>query len=234
MRICIVGNGASALNKFNGDFIDDCDEVVRIKNFQICGFEKHVGKKITMFSSKWFSWFNRIDKTPLFFSFLSEVNTLLFMFPHKNENIVNTENINEYVGLYKQLQLKNELPSPLTKWEDHLNLLNYFKVENKKLIYFTQDEIKELCCDILKLDKINFNVSGRNQQTIVEPTCGIRTIFKILKLYPNSEIFLTGFDGFQTSWYWNPQHKINSSHHYLTERVYLTHLKNIKRVVMLD
>jgi hypothetical protein len=233
MKICIVGNGAGALNKANGNFIDSCECVIRIKNFQIEGYEKYVGTKIDGFSSKWFSWFDRNTKTPLTFSFLKNVNTLFFMFPNE-EKIQTTINKNAYVQLYSNLQLKNELPFPMSSWTEHKLLLTKFNLMKKSIVYFDQTDIQELCCDILKLNKVDFIVSNKPRLAIIEPTCGIRTVFKVLQMYPNEEIFLTGFDGFETSWYWSPSHKINLSHHYLTERMYLKYLKKTKQVISLD
>jgi hypothetical protein len=233
MKICIVGNGASALSKHNGNFIDSCEYVVRIKNFKTKGFENFVGTKTNIFSSKWFCWFDRITNDPLKFEFLKDVKTLLFMFPDERTEETKPDR-NEYVNLYQKLQLKNELPYPLSGWSDHEALLEKFDLKNKQILYFSTENVKELCCDILKIDKINYLIAKKNRQTLIEPTCGIRTIFKILKQFPTSEIFLTGFDGFKTSWYWDPDHKINISHHYLPERMYLTYLKKTKQVVFLD
>lgn len=53
MNIAIVGNGASVLNKHNGEFIDCCDRVVRINKFIIEGYEKHVGSTLDIYCSKW-------------------------------------------------------------------------------------------------------------------------------------------------------------------------------------
>lgn len=231
MKICVVGNGVGAIARQNGSFIDSCDVVVRIKNFELKGFEEFVGSKTDVFSSKWFSWFDRNTNEPLCFDFLDSVKTLMFMFP--NEENSSKFHVKEYVNLYKNLQLTNELPAPLCTWSDHKSLLIKFNLIDKHIIYFSDKDIEELCCDILKIDKIDYVIANRQQPAIIEPTCGIRTIFKIIKEYPNDEIFLTGFDGFVTSWYWNPQHKINPSHHYLTERMYLNYLKKTKQVIFL-
>ena len=231
MKICIVGNGAGVLTNQNGKFIDSCDLVVRMKNFVLEGFEKNVGSKTDIYSSKWFSWFEPKTNKPLNFNFIDNVKTLMFMFPNNDDQKLNAS---KYTYLYQELQLKNELPNNCTGWIDHEHLLKQFNLLNKEIIYFSLEDVEELCIKILKINQTNYEFVHKGKKQILEPTCGIRTIFKLLKRYPNEEIFLTGFDGFQTSWYWNPKHKINLSHYYLTERLFLNSLKKSKRVAFLD
>lgn len=234
MKICIVGNGYGVTKNKNGNFIDNCDIVIRIKNFQISGFEENVGTKTDMYSSKWFSWFDRKTLQPLKFDFINNVRGNMFMFPNEEISLSGVV-YSEYTYLYTKLQLRNELVSPYKNWEDHKTLLTYFGIEDKELIYFSPMDIEELCINILKLDRLEYKIQRKNlPDKIIEPTCGIRTIYKILQLYKNDEIFITGFDCFMTSWYWEPTHKINKSHHYLSEYIYLNYLKKIKRVVDLD
>lgn len=53
MNICIVGNSTNLLEEELGEKIDACDVVIRIQLFKTIGFEKHVGTKISIFSSSW-------------------------------------------------------------------------------------------------------------------------------------------------------------------------------------
>ena len=69
---------------------------------------------------------------------------------------------------------------------------------------------------------------------IIEPTCGIRTLFKIVQLYPLDEIYITGFDGFKTGWYWDTTHAPNNAHCYLRERILLAKLVNRGSIIDLD
>lgn len=227
MKICIVGNGACALNRENGKFIDSCDEVVRIKNFQIEGFEKYIGNKTTIYSSKWFAWFDRKTYEPLKFNFLDDVHTVMFMF----SNEIPSDHFSEYSILYNNLQLKNELLFGNNNWDTHIKCLKKFNINHKNIQYFSLCDVEELCVNILKINNKNYIIS---KNKIIEPTCGIRTIFKILQIYPDSEIFLTGFDCFQTNWYWSSTHKINSAHYYLKELLYLKYLEKTKRITFID
>lgn len=61
-RVILVGNGPSVLTADFGVAIDAHDEVVRFNNYAIEGFEKHVGRKTTL----WSTFFKRIgdEKIP--------------------------------------------------------------------------------------------------------------------------------------------------------------------------
>ncbi|KZZ27840.1 hypothetical protein A3753_30365, partial [Sulfitobacter sp. HI0082] len=44
-KVAVIGNSPSVLEKESGQFIDSCDVVIRINNFQTAGFEKYIGSK---------------------------------------------------------------------------------------------------------------------------------------------------------------------------------------------
>jgi hypothetical protein len=230
MKVVIVGNGKCALNKKNGKFIDGCDVVVRIKNFQTIGFEEFVGEKIDFFSSKWFSWFDRFTHQPLKFDFLDRVNDYLFMFfnPFERHNFSEVA----YRKLYEELQLKNEFRDGIVGTPElHSQYLKEFGIDNKTIHYMTPEEIEDLVLRQLRFDSSKYlTFSGK----LTEPTCGIRTIHKMLNLHKNDEIFITGFDGFMTTWYWNESHKTNPAHAYINEILYLKRLTKSGRVINLD
>lgn len=50
MNTIIIGNGPSAIEKENGDFINSFNIVIRINNFLINGYEKYVGTKTDIWS----------------------------------------------------------------------------------------------------------------------------------------------------------------------------------------
>lgn len=70
MNVCIVGNGACALYKKNGTFIDSCDLVVRLGEFVIEGWEEYIGTKTDVYLSRWHKSKNR---TKEFFESLKEL-----------------------------------------------------------------------------------------------------------------------------------------------------------------
>jgi hypothetical protein len=235
MKITIVGNGECALTNENGNFIDNCDKVVRIKNFKTSGFEKFIGEKIDMFSSKWFSWYDRNTNEPLKFDFIEDVEKFIFMFfnPSLKYERHQFSNFSEYVWDYYRLQLKNEFPSPIGSDLLHYEKIREYNIDESRIEYMTPEDIHDLTYNMLKIKNDYFR-KDVNFESLIEPTVGIRTIYKILKMYPNDEIFITGFDGFQTSWYWNPNHKVNNAHFYLNERILLKYLCNKKNVKNLD
>lgn len=51
MRIGVIGNGPSAVQSADGEFIDSLDLVVRINNFRTKGFERFVGEKTTVWAT---------------------------------------------------------------------------------------------------------------------------------------------------------------------------------------
>ncbi|NBP04369.1 MAG: hypothetical protein EBU90_30665, partial [Proteobacteria bacterium] len=230
MKIVVVGNGRCALTRENGQFIDNCDVVVRIKDFSTKGYEKYVGSKIDIFSSKWFSWFDRSTGYPLTLDFLNQVQQYMFMFFDPKQTY---EISNEYVKLYSTLQLKNDfakdgIGTPVL----HDELLHKFGVSSKPLIYMTPLDIQDLMFNKLRVESNNFLY---NKVKLIEPTCGIRTLYKVITMYEDHEIYITGYDGFLTSRYWDPSHSINIiSHFYLNELVYLRKLIKTNRVINLD
>ena len=231
MKIAIVGNGASALNKKNGNFIDNCDIVVRLKNFKLEGFESHVGTRINWYGSKWFSWFDRETYKPLGLPFLNKVENFLFMFFDPSLKLEDHDNV--YVHNYGLLQLKNEFPLKVGSLDLHNHYLKHFNILHKRHIYYTPQEINELAVNQLKIDGYAFQLNFK-RGILIEPTVGIRTIFKMLRLFPNEEFFITGFDGFETGWYWDPKHKANPRHSYFSEILYLKKLTKSKQVYNLD
>lgn len=70
MNICIVGNGESALINKNGDFIDSCDIVVRLGEFQIKSYEPWVGIKTNVYCAR---WHKSKTRPPSFFNQLKEI-----------------------------------------------------------------------------------------------------------------------------------------------------------------
>jgi len=49
-KIIIIGNGPSALNRKMGSIIDTFEDVVRINDYKIKGFQKYIGSKTTIWA----------------------------------------------------------------------------------------------------------------------------------------------------------------------------------------
>ena len=59
MNVCIVGNGESALYKKNGNFIDSCEVVIRLGNFETEKYEQYIGSKTDIYCSRWYKAKNK-------------------------------------------------------------------------------------------------------------------------------------------------------------------------------
>lgn len=74
MKVVIVGNAASLLQKENGELIDSFDRVVRLNKFKINSFERHVGSKTDIYCSKWLNMSYNVDQ-------LKTIKTLWLPYP---------------------------------------------------------------------------------------------------------------------------------------------------------
>ena len=72
--ICVVGNAGSILQQQKGSEIDSYTDVIRFNNFQLRGFEKHVGTKTTI----WATSFYKDIKDPL-----CDIDTVLCPLPRE-------------------------------------------------------------------------------------------------------------------------------------------------------
>tara|TARA_R110001592_G_scaffold328964_1_gene610580 strand:+ start:2404 stop:2991 length:588 start_codon:yes stop_codon:yes gene_type:complete len=58
---------------------------------------------------------------------------------------------------------------------------------------------------------------------------GFKTIYFLKKLFPEDDIYTTGFDFFKTGWYWDPAHNRDDSnmHPYTWERLWYARSKKV-------
>lgn len=70
MNLCIVGNGAAALNSKNGNFIDSCNIVIRLGKFVTKNYENYVGSKTDIYVSR---WYKSKDRPEIFFKKIKEL-----------------------------------------------------------------------------------------------------------------------------------------------------------------
>ena len=135
MKIVIIGNGASAIRKKNGDRINNCDKVIRMKQYVTTGFERYVGTKIDIYASKWFSWFDNFKPySPKIMSHVINVDEFWFMFT--NPNHVHTE-IDRYTDKYIEFSLKNDTPEKTGDIHAHYKNIDLFNIDESKIRYMT-------------------------------------------------------------------------------------------------
>ena len=92
----------------------------------------------------------------------------------------------------------------------------------KNIIYINNKDdikgLKDMYTDILPpfngIDSINFSL-------------GYKTFYFIKKLFPDRQVYATGFDFFKTAWYWDTKHNRNDSnmHPYTWERLWYAKMK---------
>lgn len=108
------------------------------------------------------------------------------------------------------------------------HLKEYYKNDER----FINREYKDILHNIMYMDKQeDYHFIWDNFKTIKPPfkrgevnfSLGFKTIFLIMKLFPESKITVTGFDFFKTGWYWKSDHNrdVANGHPYLYEKLKL-------------
>jgi len=227
-KIAIVGNGIT--NNKHGKFIDSCDKVIRMKQYVTKGYEDYVGTKVDVYASKWFSWFDNFKPyNSRDMSHVMNVDEYWFMFcdPNVDHNISS-----EYSKLYLKYALKCDVPQKNGSLDMHNENIDLFNIPRNKIRYYPIEYIEQLSSK-LKLPTTTI-LDKKGNETIIEPSVGLRTIHQAINVYPNDDIYVTGFDCFlESSWYWNSNHVINNDHNYLSEKIYLEILTKTNKVIQL-
>ena len=167
MKVVVIGNGENVLRHNHGKFIDSCDRVIRINQFVVDGYEKHVGSKLDIYCAKWHKIVHR-DR-----EFLHKHNAFWFPYPKPPTTW------GALGGTY-----------PITS-EAHQFNVNKFQLDSKE-IQFLDDSAK------VTLEKaFNNNV----------PSVGAVAVTMSQYIFPEAELYITGFDCMQSGWYWDPSHK---------------------------
>ena len=168
MNICIVGNGACALSKENGYFIDSCDIVIRLGEYETLNYELYVGKKTDIYCSR---WYKAKKKSP-----------------------------NLFLNI-KEMWIPRTYETREKKYDD---LIFKYNIVNK-IIYIPNHLIYKYKIKFpYKLIEYNNSKSSNKILNCSLPDSGIIAIDIALIKYPNSKIYISGFDNCKTnSYYWN-------------------------------
>ena len=213
-KLVIVGNGGNSLNSKNGDFIDSCDIVIRVKSFITEGFEEYVGTKTDIWCTKWFSYLESSFKNKINF------NKTKLWIPILNPNVSyqdeSINKINKYI-------IKNNFRNREFEVDQHNELINQIGCDNVFLL--KEDEFEE----IIKILKITSDtIHTKSGINVFHPTTYLLSIFLSLKRFPNHNIHITGFDSFKNGYYWNlnENKKYSKSwpHYYDREELYIKKL----------
>jgi hypothetical protein len=108
--------------------------------------------------------------------------------------------------VYNKLSLLNDFPNHDGTPDMHFKALQHFGVEPSLAEYYEPSDLLEL----ITKGKFEVNVirNKRGDQVLIEPSTGLRTIYKCLKLFTDSDIYITGFDTYETSKYWDDKYPI--------------------------
>lgn len=216
MSVVIVGNGLGCLNKENGAFVDTCDTVLRIGRAVTKGYERYVGTKMDIY-------YSCLDKWP-------------FETTPDNE----LAEIKELLGKAKSIWISNELFSDEYANQEHDNKsLQEQIVRYKKMSFYferysvNKSKVYSLHESIIRYQKLLSGQLAGN--SYVYPTSGYSCIESILELYPNQSIYIMGFDGFRSGWYWDNDHTFEYKNYSLIQES-LNIRKHIreKRLIKLD
>lgn len=241
VKTIIIGNSEALLTKRNGRIIDGFDYVVRMGNCRIKGYEHHVGTKTDMYRAVWKRHFF-LQKDALR-EYIVFVNTELYGFtdllltevkecddyyetiPFASQNKYFTRQLfydipaSSVTSTHKSLFLQNKRTRYL-----HDACLEYFVLHNpqvKNIFYYNKYKRIKLTLPFC-----------RNNHTIV-PSNGIFTIDHIVNTR-SDDIYITGFDGFKTTYYWRDHETYFNSHSSVYEQLYLKNLVKQGRVRLLD
>ena len=231
MKVCVVGNGASALNNKNGKFIDTCDVVIRMKHFELDGYTDYVGSKTDIYSSRWFSWTDAFRNKPeKWKDIINGVSEYWFMFC---DPYMSYTPDTQYVSNYIEYVFKNDVAEKNGNVSVHEKNISKFNLSIEKIKYMPYNVICELAGELnLPTDIIH---DKYNNNGIIEPSAGVRTLAMALDRFEKN-IYITGFDSFlNSSWYWDPNHPVNQSCHcYTREHLYIKKLLITNRICSLD
>jgi len=188
MKIIVVGNAASLLNKKNGELIDSFDVVIRLNKFVIKNYEEFVGTKTNIYCSKWFNMKYNINN-------LINYNKVWLPYP-KPPNWWTSK------GNFKEV----------TQNEHDVNIKK-FNLNSNNIVYLSLDKANEM-------ESVFKNVC--------QPSTGLISIMMATQEFKNDDIYYTGFDNFNTGWYWNPKHNCISGmlNSVVFEKIFLNYMKN--------
>lgn len=208
MSVIVIGNAGSVLKAPNGKKIDSFDTVIRMGGFKIQDHEDYIGKKTTVWANggsvfKFKKYLEGIENNYIWNMLPPDTNKEYINIGNSYENNYIKEwldqkyqvldcTVNDYKNWYKELKQKNKI--------DEIKL--------KTLYSIIRDLSFEKTVDI----KSSYN-------GFIIPSLGACTLFYALQQY--KKITVTGFDFFNTGWYWDKEHKCHvSKHNLLLEKIW--------------
>jgi len=236
MKTIIIGNGNCITEKQNGHKIDKFDCVVRMGSCRVRGYEEYVGTKTDIYRTSWDRLISNKTRDfhqpykaiPIRFTF----KEILFLEPDPNTFFETTTFINDrFLNiLHKKFFIDISFPPFLFKQcmqrIMHDSCLSYYK----HLYQFEKCSYLNIVDRVKAFQAVNIRSSSSG---IIIPSSGLMTIFHILRVRPNDIIFITGFDGFRTRYYWRDYETNFSGHCSFREQLVLKKLLKEKKIYAL-
>ena len=233
----VIGNGGDVLKKHNGHKIDNFDYVVRMGNCATRGYEKNVGTKTNLYRVSWDRLiYNKKQNTEPFapYKYIQihfNFDELLFLEQEFDTYFETFSNVTTCSNLLKKsFFTNNSFPDSVFKKYMHRYMhdscLDFFKrkynVKTHSYIHIN--------------DRINAFIAVNtplSKDDIIIPSSGIMTLIYILRTRPHDNIFITGFDGFKTRYYWRDFETFFIGHCGYREQIFLRKLIKEGRVNVL-
>lgn len=218
MKIIVVGNG-SCSNK-NGKRIDSFDYVVRMGSCCLKGYEEYVGTRTDMLRSSW-DRLLRVEKCGKihFVNKICNYKDFLFLEPHYDpyrETSLHGGLPHLYKIFNKPRFLKKRFKTVINERIMHEQYVHQY-LPTKNIFYYSIND---------RINLFSTYNNLHNDKTLHMPSAGLFTIDYIIKTFTNSEIFITGFDGFKTRYYWRQNDEYFDSHSSIKEQLYIKKLIN--------
>jgi len=210
-RLIVIGNGKSATAKKNGNIIDKFDYIVRMNNCKIGGYEEYVGTRTDLYRAPWDRIIKHNDDNKLIYNedLLIRTKNFLFIEPDYDTHV---EVVNENVNIMRFLKMCNKSKFATHRFHDLLSsgvpvrllhdlLVNtLYKQYGVVNIYHMTSKQRAYVYKTLN----NIISSEHFSKRMFTPSSGLLTLMYIIDKFSELyEIWVTGFDAFATSHYWN-------------------------------
>ncbi len=232
----LVGNAGSLLHKQNGKKIDSFDFVVRMGSCKVRGYEEYVGHKTDLYRISWDRLLHNIRRTDIFrpIDIFFKFNSFLFL--EQNSDIFTEtsclSNHSRCSKLFKkpfftEISFNSKLFLRKNERITHEQCLSFFV--NKYNV--TRVEYMDIQQRIKAFTELN---TPLHSDKLVIPSSGILTLFHIMHTRPNDNIYITGYDSFQTRYYWRDIETYFDGHSAYREKMLIKKLIKSGRILLLE